>query len=115
MKKTLVIIVLTLAMLGLVGYLLEAIQTKQYVDSLSNTNTSSVLSESEAKASFMEGCNTNEFTKQSEYCECTYEQIRNNTSINQLINDGLTLTNEQMQVKYENEISYCLRKVYENL
>ena len=71
-----------------------------------------ISSEDHAKASYMMGCGGDEFVGQNEYCECTYDQIRKISSINQLANDGLTLTSEQMEAKYKKEINYCLATVY---
>lgn len=115
MKNTIITVVVVIVGLAAGSYLLEAVQTKRAVDSLSNPTTVPALSESEAKAEFMGGCDTNSYAKQAEYCGCVYDQMRNRTTVNQLANEGLTFTQEQIQAKYENEINYCVTTVYEGV
>jgi len=110
--KNLVIILVIIGSIAGGSYIVDAVMTKQAVDSLASPNSAPALSESEAKAEFMGGCNTNEYDRQAEYCGCTYNQMRQKVTVNQLINDGLTLNQEQMQAKYQEEISYCLTTVY---
>lgn len=111
MKNVIIFIAIIASILG-GRYLVDAVITKQTVDNLSNPSSTPVITESEARAEFMSGCNTNEFEMQSDYCVCVYDQIREKSTVNQIVNDGLTLTETEMQTKYENEIDYCINQTY---
>jgi len=110
--KSLILILATIGAIAGGRYIYSAIQTKQIVDNLSNPTSSPVTTEADAKKGFMSGCDTNQYDRQTEYCGCMYDQMRKVSSINQLTNDGLTLTAEELQTKYQQQSSFCLTVVY---
>jgi len=120
MNKAIRAIIIGIIIFGLVfvgNYIKDSIQTKRAVDEISrkaNDRTSEpIVSPAEARVGFMQGCDTGDYTLQSEYCGCMWTQISAKYGVNQIMNDGLTLTYEQMQIKYGNEINYCTTTIYE--
>jgi hypothetical protein len=73
-----------------------------------------VVSDSQARREFMIGCDTGEYYLQGAYCGCLFEQFLSGRSVNELVNDGLMLTEDQVAAKYDSEINYCLGVTYES-
>jgi hypothetical protein len=114
MKNTIITILAIVVGISVGGYLIEAVQTKQAVDNLSNPTTEPTITTSEARKEFMIGCDTGEYYLQGAYCGCLFEQFLSGRSVNELVNDGLMLTEDQVAAKYDSEINYCLGVTYES-
>jgi hypothetical protein len=110
-----IIFIMALVFIAVSRYVYGAIQTKQTVDSLKNPAAQPLISDAQARSEFMSGCDTNAYYLQNEYCQCMYDEIREVSTVNELINDGLSLNQEQMESKYSQQINYCLTTIYEGV
>jgi len=113
-------IILAIGVSGVVGrYIIGAVQTQNEVNQISNASKSRtsepLIPVAEARAEFMTGCDTGSYDSQTEYCGCVWEQLVTSYGVNAIMNDGLTLTESEINAKYERQINYCLTTVYENI
>lgn len=60
----------------------------------------------DAKAEFMDGCTPDGLQKS--YCQCVWNEITANYSVNELARDGLELSEEQVLEKYKTEVLNCI-------
>lgn len=117
---TAVAVIAAILVSGLVGqYIVESIQTKMEVDEIGrraeDKASEPLLPVAEARAEFMQGCDTGDYTLQSEYCGCVWTELVTDYGVNQIMNDGLTLTAQQLESKYDKQINYCITTVYEGI
>jgi hypothetical protein len=115
-----IIIVIAIGVSMVAGrYIIGAIQTQNEVNQISNASKSKtsepLIPVAEARTQFMTGCDTGSYFNQTEYCECVWEQLVTSYGVNAIMNDGLTLTESEINAKYERQINYCLTTVYENI
>lgn len=116
MKNVLLTIVVAVVALFGVGYAIDAIQAKNAVDTIQSASedksSKPLMTESEARAEFMGGCDTGQLTNQTSYCECVYREMRKVSTINELANDGLTMSASQIEAKYAKQIDRCVTEIY---
>ena len=71
-----------------------------------------IVSEAEAKQSFIQACDTGEFTganfDQAAYCECAWQALRVDYSVNQIAKTGLNSTPEQIEAFMQPYANQCL-------
>jgi hypothetical protein len=116
---TFAVVIVAIALYLGASYLIGAVHTQQQVNQISNaakTKTAEpIISTETARAEFMQGCDTGEYYLQNEYCQCMWNKLATDFGVNTLINDGLSLNQEEVEVKYYRQINYCLTTVYENI
>lgn len=96
----------------IVTYMIDAVQTKQQVDSLnSKTDT---MSREHALSEMMKGCDDGSYDgpnfDQTTYCSCVANQLLDVYGINETAKMALNLSQDEMTAKFQPYINDCLRQ-----
>lgn len=112
-------IVVALVIIAGGSYAYKAITVERQVASITSAaerpSSTPLLTDAEARAEWMSGCNDPTITGMTEYCTCSYNEIRETYSINEMINFGVTLDQAGFETKFAREIETCLNRVYPSL
>lgn len=97
----------------MIGAVITNEQVRQVEQRANDPKSESIISEADAKATFMESCDTDEFSgsnfDQRNYCSCIYDKLVEHHGVNWLIQVGLNDTPEEMQTKMQPEVNFCLQ------
>lgn len=115
MKNALVIIAVVLFGAFGVGYIIDAVLTKEAVREIknraNNPTSQPVITDAEAKQEFVYGCTTTAqgIDGANVYCVCLYDELREVYSVNQLLNISLNKSEaelEEFMTPYANRCMY---------
>lgn len=118
MKEVLVAIAVVLFGAFGVGYIIDAIQAKNTVDTITekaeNIGSEPIITDQEAKIEFVSGCvgESQGLDSNSAYCTCMYERLREVYSVNQLLNISLTMTDTELQAFMQPYATRCARETW---
>lgn len=84
------------------------------IGTVATSYNSQSVDNKQAKTSFMEGCDTGQYSgarfNQTSFCECTWTEITNVFGVEEVAKDGLNLTEDQILDKYESYAKSCMRQ-----
>lgn len=115
MKNGIIGLVVMFGAIAGTRYVIDAIMVKEQVNTVAeradDRKSEPVISIAEGKASWMEGCDTGEYSgpnfDQTVYCGCAFDKLVEHHGLNWVINVGLNDTEEEAQAKITPETTAC--------
>lgn len=118
MKNALVIIAVVLFGAFGVGYIIDAVLTKEAVRKIenraNNPTSQPIITDAEARAEFVNGCVIEGVGIDGVqiYCTCMYDELRQIYSVNQLINLALNSSEAELESIMAPHVDGCVQETW---